>query len=123
MKESVKQRLLNSYFEGDNIDGLSYRDRNAIDCFLKSYEPNKLDDLNERQLMVLYHLFLRQDTDTDWLASSLSISRRAAVNTANALVRRQLLHWDVPTGSNVDRGYDLMLNRKAMLSDEFLSQL
>lgn len=117
----VKKILIENWFELSDESKLDDRSVKRLNGFVKSYELALLFGLNANQLVMLYYMFEKQDQDTDHLSCALGVSRRSAVNTANALVRKGCLWWDYPTGSNLDKGMDLMLERKKMITEEYMS--
>lgn len=119
--DDVKKTIIKDWFECTDRSQLSSRDQERLDGFVKSYKPEVLISLNSIQLVMLSYMFEKQDQDTDHLSFALGLPRRSAVNTANALVRKNLLWWDYPTTSNADGGMVLMLKREAMVTEEYLA--
>jgi hypothetical protein len=116
----VQSSLLENAYYGSDMNNLEPRERKKLIGFTKSYSVETFKKLNESQLELLFILFVKQSENTDHLSVSFGKGRRSTINTANALVRRGLLFWDLPTSSNMDGGYDLTLDRDAMLTTEHL---
>lgn len=117
-EESIISAVKEFYYENDNI---SFKDQKKIEGFFKTYTSEQFSTLNNKQIAVLYHMFWEQSQNSDFLSFSLGVGRRSAVNTANALCRRGFVYWDYPIGSNIDDGYDITINRDAMITDKYMN--
>ncbi|CAH7407001.1 hypothetical protein VCHA53O466_50209 [Vibrio chagasii] len=113
-EEEFRKHIIAVYFETSE-DDLSEKDKNRVDKFLASYDQELAEKLNERQQRMLYYMYHQQEQNTDHLSFAMGWSRRATINTANALVRRGYLWWDIPTSSNMDMGYDLVIDKMMTL--------
>ncbi|MCX8796166.1 hypothetical protein [Vibrio parahaemolyticus] len=117
VRERVSRWVLNFHF-GEDVEKLNDRDKERYNDFISAYEMSDLSDLNENMIQLLSYMFWEDSANTDHLSFALGRSRRATINTANALVRRGFLYWDIPTASNMDDGYDLTIDRSKKKPNE-----
>lgn len=117
VRERVSGWVLQFHY-GEDLEKLTDSHKKRHDDFISAYEMSDLSDLNERMIQLLSYMFWEDCMDTDHLSFALGQSRRATVNTANALVRRGFLYWDIPTSSNMDGGYDLVIDRSKKKPNE-----
>lgn len=118
--ERIEQVLVDDLFYGKPKTELEEKEVVRINSFLKAYEPEVFAELTRNQLVLLYTIVLKDSENTDHLSFSVGWSRRATINVANALVRRGLCYWDLPTYSNRDAGQDLTLDRDKLIDREVL---
>ena len=110
IRERVSGWVLKFHF-GEELGKLNDSQKKRHNDFISAYEMSDLSGLNESMILLLSYIFWEDSINTDHLSFALGRSRRATINTANALVRRGFLYWDIPTSANMDGGYDLTIDR------------
>ncbi|MCP4526640.1 MAG: hypothetical protein GY833_12115 [Aestuariibacter sp.] len=118
--ERIEEIILEKLCFGDKKENLDERSARYLDAFPTAYTMETFSSLNENQLMLLFVILQKDSENSDHLSFSMGWSRRATINTANALVRKGLCYWDLPTSSNADGGNDLTIARDKLANPEIL---